>query len=365
MIGRPVTSPVQAYGAGLRGWACAIPEGTVNVIGDSSGPNERAMESLSALAVDDLSIREAYRVGRAVHFIGYVLDQENQRTKTGERVHRLLLEASRRRQAAGERYTAEELTSEFLDAFASRLSKDAEWLRDRIIAYVDTEVAFRYPDDDPSILRPPEAEAQRRAMAGYSHPKVEDLEKHVLPLVPAFHVSGPLYDDLERSSWTTVRGSVVKTGLAFSIVVDGEHFVPLVDDPDTFARTEYLLVDARLPLWVICERVRFRDRTSEREAAQTTGLEWNARTSEKTMLIADARYEISGSVASRRDFADREQDRMTHVALGFMAVLSHTKVTMKKIQSPLNRGDHFQVALPRNYSIDRIIEDVNRGRHMR
>lgn len=79
---------------GLRGWACAIPEDTVNIIGDSSGPNERAMESLPALAVDDLSIREAYRIGRAVHFIGYVLDQENQRIKTGERVHRLLLEVT-------------------------------------------------------------------------------------------------------------------------------------------------------------------------------------------------------------------------------------------------------------------------------
>lgn len=365
MIGRPVTSPVQAYGAGLRGWACAIPEDTVNVIGDSSGPNERAMESLPALAVDDLSIREAYRIGRAVHFIGYVLDQENQRTKTGERVHRLLLDASHRRQAAGQRYTAEELTDDFLHAFAGRLSKDGAWLRDRIIAYVDTEVAFRYADGDLSDLRPPEAEAQRRAMAGYSHPKVEELERHVLPLVPAFHVSGPLYDDLERSSWTTVRESVVKTGVAFSIVVDGEQFVSLVDDPDTFARTEYLLVDARTPLWVICERVRFRNRTTDREAVQTTGLEWNTQTSEKTMLVADASYEMTGSVASRREFAQREQDRMTHVALGFMAVLSHTKVTMTKSPSPPNRGDHFQVELPRSYTIDRVVDDVNRGRHMR
>jgi len=218
----------------------------LNFIGDSSGPNERAMESLPALAVDDLSIREAYRVERAVHFIGYVLDQENQRTKTGERVHRLLLEASRRRQAAGERYTAEELTGEFLHAFASRLSQDADWLRDRIIAYVDTEVVFRYEDGDLSDLRPPEAEAQRRAMAGYSHPRVEELEKHVLPLVPAFHVSGPLYDDLERSSWTTVRGSVVKTGLAFSIVVDGEQFVPLS------------MIRTRLPARNICWSTRGR-----------------------------------------------------------------------------------------------------------
>ncbi len=83
------------------------------------------------------------------------------------------------------------------------------------------------------------------------------------------------------------------------------------------------------------------------------------------MLVADASYEMTGIVASRREFTQREQDRMTHVALGFMAVLSHTKVTMTKSASPSNRGDHFQVELPRSYTIDRVVDDVNRGRHMR
>jgi hypothetical protein len=51
-------------------------EAPVHVISDSSGPNERKIETLPALAVGRLSITEAYRVGRAVHFIGFVLDQE-------------------------------------------------------------------------------------------------------------------------------------------------------------------------------------------------------------------------------------------------------------------------------------------------
>ncbi len=68
MIGRPVTTPVEVYGAGVRGWACAIPDTTVHIISDSSGPNERAMESLPALAVEHLSITEAYRTAcRARH----------------------------------------------------------------------------------------------------------------------------------------------------------------------------------------------------------------------------------------------------------------------------------------------------------
>ncbi len=196
--------PVEAYAAGVRGWACAIPEGTVRVIGDSSGPNEQAMESLPALAVEHLSVKEAYRIGRAVHFIGFVLDQEQQRIKTGEPVHRLLLDKSLQRQVAAQPYIAEQLTKDFLDAFARRLSKDAAWLRDRILRYVDTEVAFRYPSEDLGELSEGDATSQRRAMAGYSHPKVEQLENDVLPFVPAFHVAGPLYDDLERSSWTTI-----------------------------------------------------------------------------------------------------------------------------------------------------------------
>ena len=43
---------------------------------------------------------------------------------------------------------------------------------------------------------------------------------------------------------------------------------------------------------------------------------------------------------------------MPHVALGFMALLLHTKVTMKKIASPPDRGDHFCVELPRSYTVD-------------
>ncbi len=110
MIGRPVSTPVEAYGAGVRGWACAIPDATIHIISDSNGPNERAMESLPALAVEHLSITEAYRIGRTVHVIGYVLDQENQRIKTAQRVHRLLLDTSRQGQAAGKPHTAEHLT---------------------------------------------------------------------------------------------------------------------------------------------------------------------------------------------------------------------------------------------------------------
>jgi len=359
MIGRPVASSVEAYAAGVRGWACAIPDMTVHVISDSIGPNERKMETLSALAVEQLSIAEAYRIGRTVRFIGFVLDQENQRVKIGERVHRLLHEYSRTRHAGGVQYTAEELTDDFVDAFANRLSKDAPWLRDRILAYVDTTVTFRHLDDDPSELGPLEAETQRRAMAGYSHPKLEELEQQVLPVVPAFHVSGVLYGDLERSSWTTIDRGVVETALGFAIIVDGEHFVPLIGDADTLARTEYLLVDARAPLWVVSERVRMRDRASSKEAVQTTGFEWNSQTYERTMLTADASYEITGRVVSRRDLAQKEQDRMLHVALGFMAMLSHKKIAMKKIESP-DRGDQFRVELTGSYTVDQIVDDINR-----
>lgn len=44
----------------------------------------------------------------------------------------------------------------------------------------------------------------------------------------------------------------VMTGLAFTIVVDSEHWVPLTGGEQTLARTEYLLVDARTPTWTMC-----------------------------------------------------------------------------------------------------------------
>lgn len=71
-------------------------------------------------------------------------------------------------------------------------------------------------------------------------------------------------------------------------------------------------------MWVVCERVRFRDQIMGQEAVQTTAVEWNVQTGEKIALVADASYDVLGRVVSRRESFDRrEQDRMTHAALGF------------------------------------------------
>jgi len=37
VISRPITSPVEAYAAGVRGWACEVPIVNVHVVSDSSG----------------------------------------------------------------------------------------------------------------------------------------------------------------------------------------------------------------------------------------------------------------------------------------------------------------------------------------
>ncbi len=187
----------------------------------------------------------------------------------------------------------------------------------------------------------------------------------LVPVVPAFHVSGPLYNDLERSSWTMMPKHVVKTGLAFTIVVDCEHWFPLSGDQQTLARTEYMLVDARTPTWIVCERVWFRERTTNQEAVQTMGLEWDAQTYEKRPLFADASYKLTGRIASRWDFPLHEQDRMMHVVLGFVALLSHRKVAMTKTASQPGQCDHIRVEPPRSYSVERIVDDVNRRRHTR
>jgi len=66
---------MEAYAVGVRGWACEVPEQVnVHVVSDSSGPIERTLENLPALAVERLSIPEAYRIGRALRFVGFILD---------------------------------------------------------------------------------------------------------------------------------------------------------------------------------------------------------------------------------------------------------------------------------------------------
>jgi len=365
MISRPASSAMEAYAAGVRGWACEVPKVTVHVVSDSGGPIERAMETLPALAIDRLSIPEAYRLGRALRFIGFVLDENHQRLTAGEQAHRVLRQASQRRAASGEPYTAEQLTTDFLNAFALQLSNDSAYLRERILTYADTNTAFRRVDENVADLGREAVAVKRRALDGFSHPRVETLTQTLLPLVPSFHVSGPLYDDLEQSGWTFLRAGAIKTGLSFCIVVDGKHWLPLSGDPDTLARTEYLLVDARAQDWVICERVWMRARAATFEAVQTFGIEWNAQTHEKAALVATARYELTGSVASRSDFSERDQNRMLHVTLGFLALLTHDRVMIRKTSSPPQSGDHFVLELPGGLSVERVVEDLNARRHRR
>jgi len=83
------------------------------------------METLPALAVERLSIPEAYRIGRALRFVGFILDQEQQRIEIGERAHRLLRERSQMQANADRPYSAEQVADDFLDAYGRRLSKDA------------------------------------------------------------------------------------------------------------------------------------------------------------------------------------------------------------------------------------------------
>ncbi len=82
------------------------------------------------------------------------------------------------------------------------------------------------------------------------------------------------------------------------------------------------------------------------------------------MLVAAA-YAITGSIASRWDFTQYEQDRMRRVALGFSALLAHAKVTPEKTAALSGQGDHFRVELPRQYHVERIVNDINHPRNMR
>ncbi len=56
---------------------------------------------------------------------------------------------------------------------------------------------------------------------------------------------------------------------------------------------------------MLAKRVRMRDRASNQEAVQTTGFEWNSQTYERTVLTADASYEITGRVGSNEPMEKR------------------------------------------------------------
>jgi hypothetical protein len=365
MMGRAVASSGEAYAAGVRGWPCLIPEGAVHIVSDWTGPIERSMETLPMLAVTHVPIAESYRIGRAFRFVGFVLDQEQQDRRSGEQAHRLLSERARAHAASGQSYTAEQLADDFLVAFGHRFSTEAGYIRGRILTYAYANVPVRRADENVADLGPSAVEARRRSLHGYSHPEVEDLTQALVPAVTAFHIQGPLYDDLERSSWTQMPTRIVRTGSAFTIVVDGQHWVPLSDNPDILARTEYMLVDARTSTWTLCERAWILRRDGGAPLIQTMGLEWNTETGERTPMLADAVYAVTGTTASRWECPAHEQDRMMRVPLGFMALLAHAKVTIEKAATSVGEADRFRVALPKRYDVERIVDDINCRKNLR
>ena len=128
--------------------------------------------------VERLSIPEAYRIARALRFVGFILDQEQQRIEIGERAHRLLRERSQMQANADRPYSAEHVADDFLDAYGRRLSKDAGWLRDRILTYVDTKVAFRRADENVADLGAGAVAARRRDRR-LQPPNRGDAHEHV------------------------------------------------------------------------------------------------------------------------------------------------------------------------------------------
>ena len=82
---------------------------------------------------------------------------------------------------------------------------------------------------------------------------------------------------------------------------------------------------------------------------------------ERVCLRLRACASACGRIASRWDFPLHEQNRMMHVVLGFMALLSHKKVATKKIGSHAERSDVIRIELPRAYNVDRIVDASSLG----
>jgi len=143
VISRSISSSMEAYAVGVRGWACEVPEQVnVHVVSDSSGPIERTLETLPALASNGSRFRKRIGSDARCALSASYLTKNSSASRSGNA--RIACCERSQMQVNGDRpYSAEHVADDFLDAYGQRLSQEAVWLRERILTYVDTKVAFR------------------------------------------------------------------------------------------------------------------------------------------------------------------------------------------------------------------------------
>lgn len=193
----------------------------------------------------------------------------------------------------------------------------------------------------------------KRSAPLYSDPAIELECRALLDSAPIFHLASDVYDQCERSNWDNFR---LAWGLLpapfFRILIDGETWLPLSDDPTQQAQTKWLLIDARARVWRLYEKSKTRgiDRPSK---AQVIGV---------TFDTGDAECQAMESRSIQMPVAGEYQpwtlnpvsaSRLIRVLGTFVLLLQNERVAVARSSN----GDH-RVTLPGNRSVNQLANAV-------
>jgi hypothetical protein len=344
--------PDEPYKRGLYLLLLDLPPGATMTIknllpGLRDGPCELLIREQDMPPIDELDRVTKYSIGVAMRYIGYALDAEEQSTDEALRVYGALAEAAG---AHMERYGRGDCgpfnVSELIDALLRITGPLFAHLDIRTIieAYIEAALTMKPVVNDLPLHE------------GYVHADqaIVDACNALIGRVPTFHIASSVFDQSEVAKWQVVRcdTSLIPCS-AFLIAVDDETWLP-VKDALYAAQSEWLLVDARQPLWYLYERVKFRGIGVKANAPQICGVTYDSRIGKSRSIPSTSVYvEDDGSVRPFQ-WPEKQAGRLATVAFTFMMLLRNERVTVK----PARIVGHWEVALPEGRTVDQLVDKV-------
>lgn len=163
-----------------------------------------------------------------------------------------------------------------------------------------------------------------------------------------------MYDACEFSSWYGAgRHDSVGT---LKIIVDGETWPHLLNDPTVQAQSKFLLIDARHEIWRLYEQVVVRGLGVHPGTAQVTGVLYSAVSGDYKPIESNSVYIPSGETHNRWEMDTIQQGRIVRVALTVLLLIQSDKVRITPNSG--NGSNSWKVTLPAGVSVNEIVSEV-------
>lgn len=312
----------------------------ITVCTDTDGPCERLMEAVQN--VEGLKdVRSAYSTGRALLLIGATIDSIYYQDRRSVDIGRYFLVGLQNKirsttSKASDAWNGEK-TIEFFgqysilpDGHSLKSSNRKEWNSLRSW-----------------LLRKLPGPSNERIY--YTHPSFFEICEEVVPLTTSFHVSSEHYAAVEAGNWEQIKPSAIPTAERFVIHVDGDTWLPAIDDNTSEVKTNYLYVDFLGNQALIIESMAWRGGGLPEPLLRVYGLDCDLGTG-----ALNWRYTENVSIDGARTISPpprRELERMFRAALGFALLLKHPAIKKNSIDNAILPSQHFAVSLPEHLSI--------------